>query len=441
MVMELRSSQTSGTPVHRRSFLKLGSALLGGLTLADVLRLRAAASGTTPATPDTAVIFISLGGGPSHFETYDPKPNAPAEYRGEFRPVATNVAGIQLCELLPRQAQIMDKLAIVRSIHHREASHIALHMVETGYFLRSSANALRGEMPAVGSVVARVRGQSNPDIPSFVSLPRPNAYTGPHFLGSAYQHFAVNDDPAAPEFRVNNLALHPNLNLSRLDDRRALQQLFDEERQIFDLNNDATAIDDFNQQAFDLVAGERARTAFDLSREDERLRDRYGRNSFGQRLVLARRLAEAGVPYIVVRSNDWDDHQGLPDRMRRRCPEYDIGVTALIEDLHQRGLNRKVLVVAMGEFGRTPRVNPTAGRDHWPSVMSVMLACGTIRTGQAVGASDARGAAAQDRPYAPQSVLTMVYHHLGIDPAMTFLDYSGRPRYILEEREPIRELL
>ena len=387
------------------------------------------------------MIFVFMGGGPSHFETYDPKPNAPEEYRGPMRPISTNVPGIQVCELFPQQARRMDKLAIVRSIHHREASHIAMHMVETGYFLRSSANARQGEMPAVGSVVARMRGGNHPDIPAFVSLPKPFAYTNPHYLGSAYQYFGVSDDPAATDFRVNNLALHRYLTPERLEDRRELREMFDDHRRIVDLHNDADALDEFQQQAFSLVTGERARTAFDIAAEDPRLRDRYGRNTFGQRLLLARRLAESGVPFIVVRSNGWDDHQQLEEKMRQRCPEFDTGISALIDDLHDRGLNRKVLIVGMGEFGRTPRFNGQAGRDHWPSIMSVMLSGGNYRNGIVVGASDSRGATAHEAPYKPQSVLAMVYRHLGIDPGRTFPDYSGRPRYILEDREPIRELL
>jgi uncharacterized protein (DUF1501 family) len=272
-------------------------------------------------------------------------------------------------------------------------------------------------------------------------LPRPNAYSGPAWLGGRHDAFNVIGDPNAPDFRVNNLALARGLLPDRLDDRQALLRSFDNDRQVLDTDGQAKALDTFQKQALELVTGERARRAFDLAAEPDRVRDRYGRNAFGQRLVLARRLTEAGVPFVAVRTFDWDDHQKLPERMRRRAPEFDNGMAALIGDLHDRGMARDILVVAMGEFGRTPKVNPSGGRDHWPAVMSVLLAGGAYRMGQVVGASDARGAAVARAPYRPQNVLGMVYRHLGIDPALTFPDFSGRPRHILEERDPIRELL
>jgi hypothetical protein len=423
--------------LDRRQGLKLMLGGLGGFGLADLLRLRSQAA---EATSDTACIFIQLGGGASQFETYDPKPDAPAEYRGPCQSIQTAVPGVRLCELMPQQASIMNDLAVVRSIRHHEASHIALHMVETGYFLRNSTNSLRGEMPAVGAVVSRVRSTGQREaLPAYVSIPRPFAYSGPHYLGGQHASLNVDGDPNALEFRVPNLqALLP---VDRIEDRRGLLRTFDQGRRVIDLSGNAAAMDGFQARAVDLVTGEKTRVAFDLDREDARMRDRYGRNVFGQRLILARRLVEAGVPFVLVRTFDWDDHQNLETNMRRRSPAYDAGLAALIRDLKQRGLNRRVLVVAMGEFGRTPRVNPNAGRDHWPGVMSVLLSGGSYRMGQAIGASDHQGGGPVQSPYAPQSVLAMVYRHLGIDPSTTFLDFNGRPRYILEERQPIAELL
>lgn len=414
--------------------------MVGGLTLSDILRQRAARA-SSPSEDLPSVIFIVLGGGASQFETYDPKPDAPAEYRGPFQAIKSNVPGVQVCETLPQQAKRMNRMAIVRSIHHREASHIAMHMVETGYFLRNSGNARKGEMPAVGPIVSRCLEHRVKDIPAAVTLPRPFAYIDAHYLGAAYNFFAVRADPVKPEFQVKNLVLNSRLDVSKLEDRRKLKQAFDQERRVFDLHNEQAAMDRFSQQAYDLITGERARRAFDIAQEPSRLRDRYGRTSFGQRLILARRLAEAGVPFIRVALAGWDHHEQMEKKTKEYVPQYDTGVAALIDDIHQRGLSKKILIVAMGEFGRTPRINGKAGRDHWPSLMSVMLSGGAYKMGQVIGASDSTGSKVKERPYKPQSVLAMMYRHLGIDPERTFLDYSGRPRYILEEREPIEELM
>jgi hypothetical protein len=278
-------------------------------------------------------------------------------------------------------------------------------------------------------------------LPAFVSLPRPSAYVGPAYLGGQYQYFDVSGDPSTADFQIKNLDVMEKLSADRLAVRQGLLRTLDSERDLVDPAGNAPAVDAFQQQAIDLLTGSKARDALDLSREDEKTRDRYGRNEFGQRLVMARRLVEAGVPYVVVRTADWDDHDKLFPRMKARCPEFDGGIAALITDLRERGMTQDVLVVAMGEFGRTPRVNPGGGRDHWPSVASALLAGGRYRMGQIIGATDSKGAYVAAAPYQPQSVLAMVYRHLGIDPSLTFPDYTGRPRYVLEEREPIRELI
>jgi hypothetical protein len=424
----------------RRNLLAAGLTF-PAMSLPGVLRLRAASRDAGTPTRGTAVIFVMLGGGASQFETYDPKPDAPAEVRGDLKAIPTAVPGVQFCELMPRQASLMKHMAVVRSVAHHEASHIALHVVETGYFLKNSGNSLAGEMPAVGCVVAKARGGAAGGLPGYVSLPRMYAYSGPHHLGKRRAAFDVSADPNDPAYRVANLDLVKGVTPERMDDRRALLRSVGDTQQVLDIHDTAKEIDAFQRQALELVTGEKARTALDITREPEKVRDAYGRNSFGQRLLLARRLAEAGVPFINVRTLDWDDHDKLPERMRKRSPEYDTGIAALISDLVSRGMNRDVLVVAMGEFGRTPKVNQNAGRDHWPGVSSVLLAGGEYRMGQAVGASDSKGAAALRSPYLPQQVLGMVYRHLGIDPGLTFPDFSGRPRHVLEEREPISELV
>lgn len=423
---------------HRRDLLQCGGLLLSSLTLSDVLRGRAQAGN---ASVDTSVIFVTLGGGPSQFETYDPKPEAPAEYRGSLRPIATRIPGVQLCELFPRQAALMDRLAIVRSVHHTQASHIAEHIVETGYDLKNSANARKGEMPSIGSVVSKVRGNCQSGIPGYVSLPKHHAYAGPHWLGGQHRYFAVNGDPNSPDFAVDNLTLSSQLTLERIQDRRALLAEFDQAKRVYDLAGDAEALDAISEQAFQLMTGKQAQQAFDIGRESPQVRDRYGRNALGQRMLLARRLVEAGVPFITVRTFGWDDHKDLVTRIRPRAAEYDTALAALLADLEQRGLRRKVLVVAMGEFGRTPRINTNGGRDHWPAVNMALLSGGAYRMGQVIGATDDNGGTVTASPYLPQSVITMAYRHLGVDPALTFIDYTGRPRYVLEDREPIAELI
>ena len=426
--------------LDRRRILQSLLVAAGPLALPNLLLLRAA-SAASGSSAGTSVIFVQLGGGASHFETYDPKPDAPSEVRGEQGTIATSVAGIQFCDLLPRQARIADKLAVVRSVTHREASHIALHVVETGYFLRDVSKALKGEMPAVGSVVARVRGQGPGGLPGFVSLPKPNAYSGPAYLGGQYRFFDVAGDPSAADFRLQNLDVLPALSSERLSQRQSLLRTLEGDGPSGESDEQALAVDAFKQQAIDLLTGRQAREALDLTREPEKTRERYGKTAFGQRMLMARRLAEAGVPFVAVRTFDWDDHDRLFPRMRGRCPEFDQGMAALITDLDDRGLSRDVLVVAMGEFGRTPRINPAGGRDHWPATSSVLLAGGRYKMGQAIGATDSKGAHVASRPYHPQNVLAMVYRHLGVDPSLTFPDYTGRPRYILEERGLIEELV
>ena len=366
---------------------------------------------------------------------------APADYRSLFGTVRTNVPGVHFCELLPKQAKLMDKLAIIRSITHKQANHIAEHIVETGYDLRNSVNSLKGEMPSVGSVVSKVRGISSVGIPFFVTLPDRKAYGGAHWLGGQHRYYAVNEDPNSANFTVKNLALSNNMDIARLEDRRALLAGFDARLREFEELAGAKSIDAFTGLAFDLLTGERAQEAFNISIEPDALRDRYGRNKLWQRMLLARRLVKAGVPFVTVRMGGWDDHRDLPGRLRPRAAEYDPALAALITDLHERGMNRDVLVVVMGEFGRSPKVNKTGGRDHWPAVNNVLLSGGAYRMGQIIGESDSKGYSVIQAPYPPQSVLAMVYRHLGIDPGMTFNDYTGRPRYVLEERRPIRELI
>jgi hypothetical protein len=440
MIELLSSSQSYCDGVSRRNLIKIGALTLPGLTLANLLRANAAAKDDAPRR-SASVIFIELAGGPSHFETYDPKPTAPKEYRGPFASIPTRLPGVRFSELMARQAQVADRLAILRAIHHDSSSHeTSSHLVQTGYYLRDRQNR-ENEMPCVGAVTARVHGPNQPGLPAYVAVPQMMRSGAAAHLGKAYNPFITGGDPNRPNFQVNNLELTKSLSLKRLGSRRALLASLDRSRAVLDNRGVTQAIDQFAVQAFDMVTGDRARKAFDISAEDEKVRNRYGRTTVGQSLLLARRLVEAGVAFVSVRAGGWDDHVDIAKRMRDKGPAYDQGVAALVSEIHERGLDRDVLVVAMGEFGRTPRVNRNAGRDHWGSVMSVLLSGGGLKMGQVIGSSNRKGEIPQDQPYRPENVLAMIYRHVGIDPAQTFDDFAGRPRYLLEERGLIPELI
>jgi hypothetical protein len=428
--------------VARRSFLKSGFLGLVGLSLADVLRLKAA--GVEASRGDSkSVIFVELAGGPTQFETYDPKPNAPLEYRGEFGVCSTSVPGVIFSELMVRQAAVMDRLSIVRSVHHQSNSHDpSSHLSQTGYYKRGpkGGRSAADTMPCFGSVIARVRGSNAAGLPAYVAVPNMMRNGQASYLGKSYNPFETVNDPSKPDFKVQNLSLVGGLTGGRLDDRRGLLSSLNRQRRLLDLEGSAVALDRFTEQAFDLVTGPQAQAAFDLPSEPDSLRDSYGRNGTGQSLLLARRLVEAGVTCVTVRVTGWDDHSKLAKGLKQRGPAYDQGIASLVTDLYDRGMNDQVLVVAMGEFGRTPRYNGNAGRDHWGSVMSVLLAGGGLKSG-IVGASNSRGEVPAAAPYRPENVLAMIYRHLGIDPHLTFDDFAGRPRYILEERGLIRELI
>ena len=424
--------------ITRRSCLKAGVLGVAGLSLADVLRLRATASEAGRASHRSAVIFVEMAGGPSQFETYDPKPDAPVEYRGAFGVAQTNFSGVVFSEWMPEQARIADKLAVIRSVHHDSNSHDpSSHLTQTGYYktgFKGSAN----EMPCFGSVAAKLRGPNVAEMPAYAAVPGIMRNGGAAFLGPACQPFEAVSDPNLPEFHVPNLS--KTLSIERLEDRRSLLTALDAHRRTADLDRAPQAIDQFSHQAFELVHGSRAREAFDIGQEPESLRRQYGRNTVGQSLLLARRLVEAGVTCVTVRSTGWDDHDGIADRLKDHAPPFDQGMAALVTDLYDRGMQDDVLVVAMGELGRTPRINGNAGRDHWGALMSVVLAGGGLKTG-IIGASNSKGEVPVAARYRPENILAMIYRHLGIDPAITIYDFAGRPRFVLEERQLVRELV
>jgi hypothetical protein len=412
--------------IDRRNFLKIG-AFGAGLTLADMLRLRSEAAARNGATPSRkAAIMIYLPGGPSHMDMYDLKPDAPAEFRGEFRPIATNVSGCRICEHMPMQARMWDKLAAIRSIVSVDEHSDSLVM--TGHSQRDN---MIGNWPCFGSVVSRVRGLGT-GVPPFVSLRGMSRGTEPGFLGVAHRPF-TSSGPG-----VDNLRMANGVSAERVNERRTLLAGFDNVRREIDATGTVDGMDSFTARAFDIVASGGVRNALDLGREDSRTRERYrGVEQF----LTARRLVEAGVGCVTLAIGGWDTHGQNFQQLRRQLPQVDRGIANLIQDLHDRGLANDVITVMWGEFGRTPRVNGNAGRDHWSPVMSALIAGGGLRMGQMVGTSTSRGERPQDRRVTVPQVQATIYQAMGMDPAMTFTDNTGRPRYILDDREPIRELI
>ena len=434
--------------ISRRGLVQAGLGGIVGLSMPDLLRLQAATteqSGEKSNGPkDTAVIYLEQAGGPTQHETYDPKPNAAVEYRGPLNAVSTVLPGEAFCELMSKQAAIADRLAIIRSIHHNSSSHgTSSHMTQTGYYLTDNQSR-NNEMPCIGSYTMRMRGANAKGVPAFVSIPQSMRFGRAAWLGKGNNPLETSRSADDKRFEVPNLTLLKGIDESRLADRRSLLSGFDAARKIVDNHGVADATDEFTRQAFEMVTGDAARKAFAIDEEDDATRDRYGRNSIGQNVLLAKRLVERGVTFVTVRVNtlgSWDDHTGIEKRMRAKGPALDQAIASLVTDLYETGLDRKVMVVAMGEFGRTPRINKSAGRDHWGRVMSVMMSGGGLKVGQVIGASDSSGAVPVESPYRPENVLAVLYQHLGIDPSLTFPDNSGRPRYLLETRELIRELV
>jgi hypothetical protein len=436
--------------ITRRSFVQGGVLGVGGLTLAQFLEARAQTG--APAN-DACVILFWLSGGPGHLETWDPKPDAPDQYRGPLGAIRTAVPGIQFGELLPEQARLMRQLAVVRTVCHGSGDHTkSNHWMLTG-FEGPAFNAPDFRVqrrPSLGSVSARLRGSVRPGMPPYVAVPHLRGGTDNFFhyaayLGGGDNPFNVESDPNLPTFGVRNLQFAPQLNFERLEDRRGLLASIDAVRSFEDRNTQD--VGQHYQRAFDLMTSPEVASAFDISREPVQLRDRYGRHTFGQSALLARRLVEAGVTFVTVNCVPWD-HHGTPPQLETEIgasqliPPLDRALAALVEDLIQRGQYERTLIVAMGEFGRTPRMNNNRGRDHWGHTFSVLFGNGRMRMGQAIGRSSDRGEYVADQPFTPQDVAATVYHHLGIDwRNTTFPDRVNRPLPIVEHGEPIRGLV
>lgn len=442
-MFEIRGARQAGfcDRYRRRDFLRVGGLALGGVTLADALRLRAAA-GETAKPWGKAGILLWLPGGPSHFETWDPKPEAPAEIRGPFGAIPTSVPGLQICELFPRHAQIAHKFSIIRSCCHTEAGHGGgERWVTTGYPSRSPEFELPHDYPKVGSVVARMKGPNRFGMPAFMAVPP----AGLHRNSAAYLGAAYNPLQLYSNGRLSELRLESIIKRDRLEDRRSLRQSLDRLRREADSAGLMDSMDALEQQAFEMVAGSVAQQAFDVSHEAQQTRDRYGTHEWGKCCLLARRMIEAGTTFATVSVGSWDQHGSAGGTIAAKYPEYapqvDQAVTALIEDLESRGLLDDTTVYLLGEFGRTPRINNTGGRDHWPQAMSVLMTGGGLKRGEVVGATNRKGEFPIERPISPADLLATVYHTLGIDYRREFVNSEGRPVALLPEGEPVRELL
>jgi hypothetical protein len=432
-----RYSQCDG--ISRRNFLELGASVLG-LGLADALR---GAAGTAAGKSAKALIVFWTNGGLSQQDTYDLKPDAPAEFRGPYRPIATAVPGIRLTERFPRQARVMDRLSIIRSVHHQNAIHApSAHWMQTGYFGPTLARNAP-QKPSFGSVIARARGANRPNMPPYVAVPKAEAfgYQGAVYLGAAYNPFEVGVDPNAPDYRVPNLSLPRDLSLGSVRNRARLLREFDTLRRDVDRSGTLDGLNSFKAQALEMVTGDRVRDAFDLGREDPRLRDRYGRHLYGQAALLARRLVEAGSTCVTINTGYWDHHDDVARGLEEQLPPFDAAIAALVEDLDDRGMLDDVVLYSAGEFGRTPLINGHAGRDHWANCFSVLLGGGGLKGGLVVGASEPRGGNVRDRPVTPGDLLATLYQALGISLDTHYQDASGRPVSIVGTGKPVQELL
>lgn len=457
--------------------MEIGGLSVLGLGMTDFLRYQAAAAEAGDDMSDTSVIFVWLPGGPPHMETYDMKPEAPEEYRGEFRPIKTNVAGIDVCELMPQHAKIADKYTLIRSIHHDFADHGGGHKrLMTGRIPATPTGTIN-DAPAVSTIVKKMldaqgtSGRPRSEMPSCVNVVDASRSQidvfamGPAYLGASSTPFIVGGDPAKPDFKVQNIGVKEEMR-GRLDDRLAMLRGVDQFRRDIDKSGTMQAMDDFNRQAIDMLTSPKVRDAFDLSQEPAALRDRYGWNAYGQRAILGRRLVEAGVRFVTMvwenpnteggipkyGAYNWDSHAvnaHIFKDSQWRIPLYDQALTALIEDLYQRGLDRKVLLVATGEFGRTPKINSQRGtksgvmqpgRDHWPKAMSVLVSGGGMQTGQVIGATNDKGEHPVERILTPNDLWASVYRHIGINHEHLLHDLQGRPMAILPFGKPIDEL-
>lgn len=427
----------------RRSFLRLGLGSTSGLGLTSLLR----AAPRSAAPQAKRCILIWMDGGPSHHETFDPKPNAPAEIRGIFNPTATRVPGVQVCERIPLIAGIMDRLTVIRSIAHHDPGHGGgNHYLTTGRPTPTPIGCGDSASfhPSIGSFIAKERGAAA-GLPAYVqfALPSPMRSGGPNFLGNKYAPFLIANNPNNPDFSLADVVLPPGIADVRARSRAELRRSLDTLERIGDdaAADPARGLDAFQEQARRLITSTEAKRAFDIGLESEDVRDAYGRTMVGQQCLLARRLVEAGVPFVTVQHAGWDHHANIfPYLKTRWLPIFDLAFSTLIKDLDERGLLADTLVVALGEFGRTPKINKDAGRDHWPGAMSVVMAGAGVPRGQVVGATDSHGAAPSERRLTVEHLMCSLFAKLGIDPHKELITPEGRPVAIVNGGEPISEL-
>lgn len=444
--------------LDRRAFLQTGINGVNGLTLSNLYRMRATAAESS-GRESTAMIVVFLHGGASHLETWDPKPDAPLEYRGPFRSIQTRTPGLRFCELLPKQAAISDRFTILRSMVHTGFCHgIGQQQLFTGNEVREFKP--KSDYPEFLSITHRLRGTTGRELPNYVGAP-PIPYLGAAYLGPSCEAFAVHGDPNSPQFNVPNMGVTDEAARTRIRRRIDLREELDRFARAVDNRGNMRAFDEFEATAWNMLTSAAARRAFDLSKEDDAVRDHYGRNTWGQQCLLARRLVESGVELVTTtlagpicgRVQNWDDHavnHHVFDAMQARAPYFDQAVAALITDLYERGLDKRVMLIVTGEFGRTPKINYAAdsasgarqpGRDHWPRATSMMFAGGGIDTGKVIGATDRRGEDPIERRVSPRDFLATVYRHLGVNTrGLEFQDFSGRPIPVLNGGTAIDEL-
>jgi uncharacterized protein (DUF1501 family) len=448
--MTRRSTFCDG--LTRRDALRLGTASLFGLGLSFAGLLEGQARAAAPlrggrARREVSLIYLFLHGGLSTIDTWDMKPDAPAEFRGEFKPIATNVPGIQVCEHLPRMAQVMDRVALIRSFRHHNSDHGAAdHYMLTGYFPQAGFNPTvvpNNQKPAFGATIARKLGARG-SVPPYVCLPNLHPSCGSAWLGASAAPFVIAADPNGPDFSVPDVVPPPVLDARRVESRRTLLAEVDRFHKAAEarVNESAGTVSVFQQKAFDLMTSPQAKKAFDIHSESDKLRDAYGRNTLGQSCLMARRLVEAGVRCVTIDHSNWDTHDANFSTLQRQLlPWLDGGLSTLFRDLADRGLLDSTLVVITGEFGRTPRINKNAGRDHWGPAFTVALGGGGIQGGRIVGRSDARAERPASDPHGPEDLAATLFHLLNINPRDEFLTPEGRPVPLANNGRVIHDLL
>lgn len=433
--------------IARRDFIQLGLGALCGFGMSDLMRLRAeTAQRAGRVSPDQVnCILIWLDGGPSHYETFDPKPDAPKEIRGELNPIKTRIPGAQFCETVPKLADIADKLTIVRSICHKDPNHGGgNHYMMTGSPTPVPVNcgAFVTFHPSFGSVVSHQRGLRN-GLPAYMTLPNMSRSGGPNFLGAQHAPFVIGGNPNNKNFKVRDVVLPSSISEGRAVSRHELRESLDRMLRITEAAAEDPSVnfDRFYQQGIDLVTSPEAQAAFDINQEPEKTRELYGRTDLGQRLLLCRRLVEVGVSFVTCYYGGWDHHTNIFSTLKdKHLPKLDQGLSALITDLDDRGLLDSTLVVVLGEFGRTPKINKDGGRDHWPHAMSVLMAGAGVPRGQIVGATDSKGYYASETIYSPEDFAATLYTKMGIDPSMILYTSAGRPIQLVNGGKPMKEL-